>query len=179
MPTQFNTLCQEATLYDAWSTVRSKGSAGGVDGVTIDEFNKDKISQIKQLREELQKGEWKPQPYLQITIPKTKDPNEKRILGMAAVRDKIVQQAIRKIIEPRFEKLFLPNSFAYRPGKGALKTIKYIVKQCGNKEYHYALRLDVDNFFDEIDYDILQQRLTSIGIALRENGQSETIGGLD
>lgn len=53
MPTQFNTLCQEATLYDAWSTVRSKGSAGGVDGVTIDEFNKDKISQIKQLREEL------------------------------------------------------------------------------------------------------------------------------
>ena len=114
--------------------------------------------------QELQKGEWKPQPYLQITIPKTKDPNEKRILGMAAVRDKIVQQAIRKIIEPRFEKLFLPNSFAYRPGKGALKTIKYIVKQCGNKEYHYALRLDVDNFFDEIDYDILQQRLTSIGI---------------
>ena len=164
MVTQFNILCQEATLYDAWNTVKSKGSAGGVDGVTIEEFNKDKKNQIRQLKEELQKGEWKPQPYLQIAIPKTKDPNEKRILGMATVRDKIVQQAIRKIIEPRFEKLFLTNSFAYRPGKGALKTIKYIVKQCGNKEYLYALRLDVDNFFDEIDHNILQQRLTAIGI---------------
>ena len=41
MPTQFNTLCQEATLYDAWNVVKSKGSAGGVDGVTIEEFNKE------------------------------------------------------------------------------------------------------------------------------------------
>lgn len=164
MPTQFNTLCQETTLYEAWNTVKSKGSAGGIDGVTIEDFNKDKIKQIQQIREDLLNGTWKPQPYLQITIPKTKDPNEKRILGMAVVRDKIVQQAIRSIIEPRFERLFLPNSYAYRPGKGALKTIKYIVKQCGNKEYQYALRLDVDNFFDEIDHDILQQRLTAIGI---------------
>ena len=151
MPTQFNTLCQEATLYDAWHTVKSKGSAGGIDGVTIQEFNQDKIKQIKLLQEELQSGTWKPQPYLQISIPKTKDPNETRTLGMAVVRDKIVQQAIRKIIEPRFEKLFLPNSFAYRPGKGALKTIKYIVKQCGTKDYLYALRLDVDNYFEGTD----------------------------
>lgn len=164
MPTQFNILCQETTLYEAWNTVKSKGSAGGVDGVTIEEFNKEKITLIRKLREDLIAGEWKPQPYLQISIPKTKDPSEMRVLGMAAVRDKIVQQAIRKIIEPRFERLFLPNSFAYRPGKGALKTIKYIVKQCGSKEYLYALRLDVDNFFDEIDHDILQQRLTAIGI---------------
>ena len=164
MSPQFNTLCQESTLYDAWNTVKSKGSAGGIDGMTIEDFNKDKIRQIQQLKEELLKGSWKPQPYLQISIPKTKDPSEKRILGMAVVRDKIVQQAVRSIIEPRFERLFLPNSYAYRPGKGALKTIRYIVKQCGNKEYQYALRLDVDNFFDEIDHDILQQRLTAIGI---------------
>jgi len=164
MPTQFNTLCQEATLYDAWNVVKSKGSAGGVDGVTIEEFNKEKITHIRKLREDLIAGEWKPQPYLQISIPKTKDPNEMRVLGMAAVRDKIVQQAIRKIIEPRLEKLFLPNSFAYRPGKGALRTIKYIVKQCGNKDYLYALRLDVDNYFDGIDHTVLQQRLTAIGV---------------
>ena len=164
MATQFNTLCQETTLYEAWNTVKSKGSAGGVDGVTIEEFNKEKITLIRKLREDLIAGEWKPQPYLQISIPKTKDPNEMRVLGMAAVRDKIVQQAIRKIIEPRFERLFLPNSFAYRPGKGALSTIKYIVKQCGNKEYLYALRLDVDNYFDGIDHLILQQRLTAIGV---------------
>ncbi len=164
MLTQFNILCQESTLYEAWNAVKSKGSAGGGDGMTIAEFNKEKIKQIKQIQEELQSATWKPQPYLQIAIPKTKDPNEKRILGLAVVRDKIVQQAIRKIIEPRFERLFLPNSFAYRPGKGALRTIKYIVKQCGNKDYQFSLRLDVDNYFDEIDHVILQQRLTAIGI---------------
>ena len=113
MSPQFNTLCQESTLYDAWNTVKSKGSAGGIDGMTIEDFNKDKIRQIQQLKEELLKGSWKPQPYLQISIPKTKDPSEKRIWGMAVVRDKIVQQAVRSIIEPRFERLFLPNSYAF------------------------------------------------------------------
>lgn len=164
MYTQFAKLCQEATLYKAWNEVKSKGSAGGIDGVSIDEFNKDKIHQIRIIQEELKKGTWKPQPYLQIEIPKRKDPSEKRILGMAVVKDKIVQQAIRQIIEPRFERLFLPNSYAYRPGRSALKTIRYIVKQCGNNEYQYALRLDVDNFFDEIDHTILQNRLTATGI---------------
>ena len=70
MPIQFNTLCQESTLYEAWNTVKSKGSAGGVDGMTLEDFNKDKINQIKQLREELINREWKPQPYLQIAIPR-------------------------------------------------------------------------------------------------------------
>lgn len=164
MPIQLYSLYKETTLYKAWGEVKSKGSAGGIDGMTIEEFNKDKIHQIKQIREDLMNGTWKPQPYLQIAIPKSKDPTEKRILGMAVVRDKIVQQAIRQTIEPRFEKLFLSNSYAYRPGKGALKTIRYVVSQCRNKEYKYALRLDVDNFFDEIDHTILQQRLTAIGI---------------
>ena len=164
MQTQFSNLCRESTLYQAWNNVKSKGSAGGIDGVTIEDFNKDRVHQIRIIRDELIKGAWKPQPYLQIAIPKTKNPSEKRILGMAVIKDKIIQQAIRQIIEPRLEKLFLPNSFAYRHGKGALKTIKYVMHQCNSQEYQYALRMDVDNFFDEIDHVILQQRLTAIGI---------------
>lgn len=164
MPTQFSILCNESTLYDAWNVIKQKGAIGGIDGVTIDDFNKEKVNQIRILKEELSNGAWKPQPYLQISIPKTKKPEEFRILGMAAIRDKIVQQAIRKIIEPRLERLFLDNSYAYRHKKGALKTIKYIVRQCGNKENQFALRLDVENFFDNIDHAILQQRLTAIGV---------------
>ncbi len=141
MSIQFNILSQESTLYEAWNIVKSKGSAGGVDGVTIEDFNKDKTNQIKLLKEELQKGEWKPLPYLQIAIPKTKDPSEKRILGMAVVRDKIVQQAIRKIIEPRFEKLFLPNSYGYRPGKGATKAIRRVLAECCKKQYKLSAML--------------------------------------
>lgn len=164
MFSQFSYICQESTLYKAWNYVKSKGSAGGIDGVTIEEFNKVKYRQIMQIQEELKNGTWKPQPYLQISIPKSKNPKEKRILGMAAVKDKVIQQAIRQIIEPRFEKLFLTNSYAYRHGKSALKAIRNIVRLCGNEDYKYAIKLDIGNFFDEIDHAILQKRLTAVGV---------------
>ena len=109
MQTQHTTLCRESTLYKAWNEVKSKGSTGGIDGVTIADFNKDKINLIRQIKDELQKGTWKPQPYLQIEIPKRKDPNEMRVLGMAVIKDKVIQQAIRIIIEPRLERLFRSN----------------------------------------------------------------------
>lgn len=163
MPTQFNTLCQESTLYDAWNTVKSKGSAGGIDGVTIQEFDKIKRKQISMLAEELKKGTWKPYPYLEIEIPKTKDPTEKRKLGMIAIRDKIVQQAIRTIIEPRYDRIFVGNSYGYRPGKGATKAIKRVLAECKNKKYKYVLRLDIDNFFDTIDHFLLRRRLVGTG----------------
>jgi len=63
MPTQFNTLCQIPRLHLAWNTVKAKGSAGGIDGISIDAFEKDKRRQIPKLAEELKAGTWKPQPY--------------------------------------------------------------------------------------------------------------------
>ena len=163
MSAQFKTLCQEATLYEAWNTVKSKGSAGGIDGVTIQEFEKEKRKEIPKLAEELKSGTWKPFPYLEIEIPKSKDPTEKRKLGMTAIRDKIVQQAIRAIIEPRYDRIFVGNSYGYRPGKGATKAIKRVLAECKNKKYKYVLRLDIDNFFDTIDHYLLRRRLAGTG----------------
>ena len=163
MPTQFHTLCQDATLYEAWNTVKSKGSAGGIDGVTIQEFDQEKRKQISVLTEELKNGKWKPFPYLEIEIPKSKDPKEKRKLGMIAIRDKIVQQAIRSIIEPRYDRIFVGNSYGYRPGRGATRAIRRVLFECSKSQYHYVLRLDIDNFFDTIDHEILQKRLIATG----------------
>ena len=72
MQTQFKTLCRETTLYAAWNTIKQKRAVGGIDGVTIEDFNKEKGSQIKLLKEELTNGVWKPQPYLQVAIPQSK-----------------------------------------------------------------------------------------------------------
>ena len=163
MPTQFNILCQETTLYDAWNTVKSKGSVGGIDGLTIQEFDKEKRKQIALLVEELKNGTWKPYPYLEIEIPKEKDPTEKRRLSMTAIRDKIVQQAIRALIEPRYDRIFVGNSYGYRPGKGATKAIRRVLQECKNKKYKYVLRLDIDNFFDSIDHFLLRRRLAATG----------------
>ena len=112
MAKQIDILCSEITLYNAWSVVKEKGSAGGIDGMTIQEFDKEKRKQIPMLAEELKNGTWKPYPYLEIEIPQSKDLTEKRKLGMIAIRDKIVQQGIRAIIEPRYDRIFVGNSYA-------------------------------------------------------------------
>lgn len=163
MAKQIDILCSEITLYNAWSVVKEKGSAGGIDGMTIQEFDKEKRKQIPMLAEELKNGTWKPYPYLEIEIPKSKDPTEKRKLGMIAIRDKIVQQGIRAIIEPRYDRIFMGNSYGYRPGKGATKAIRRVLSECKNKKYKYVLRLDIDNFFDTIDHYLLRRRLVGTG----------------
>lgn len=163
MPYQLNTLCQIPRLYLAWNMVKAKGSVGGIDGITIIEFEKEKRKEIPKFAEELMAGTWKPQPYMEIEVVKTKNPDEIRKLGMTAIRDKIVQHAIKSIIEPRYERIFLANSYGYRPGKGATKAIRRVLAECHKSQYKYVLRLDIDNFFDTIDHEILRKRLIATG----------------
>lgn len=157
MSAQLNALCQIPRLYLAWNTVKTKGSAGGIDGISILEFEKEKRKEIPKMAEELKAGTWKPQPYMEIEVAKKKNPDEMRKLGMTAIRDKIVQHAIKSVIEPRYEKIFLGNSYGYRPGKGATKAIRRVLAECHRPQYKYVLRLDIDNFFDTIDHEILQK----------------------
>ena len=73
MPAQLNTLCQIPHLYLAWNMVKAKGSTGGIDGVSILGFEKEKRKEIPKLAEELKAGTWKPQPYMEIEVAKTKN----------------------------------------------------------------------------------------------------------
>lgn len=157
----FTILCKESTLLAAWNAVRAKGSAGGVDGVCIDDFEKDKKRQISKIAQSLKDKTWMPQPYLQIEVAKNKNPQEKRKLGMTAVGDKIVQQAIKTLIETRLEKMFYGCSYGFRPGRSAVKAIRRTLAECQNNKFQYVLQLDIDNFFDNIDHGILQKRLAT------------------
>ena len=145
-----NMLCQIPRLHLAWGMVKVKGSAGGIDGISILEFEKEKRKEIPKLAEELKAGTWKPQPYMEIEVAKTKNPDEIRKLGMTAIRDKIVQHAIKSVIEPRYEKIFLGNSYGYRPGKGATKAIRRVLAECHKPQYKFVLLLDIDNFFNSL-----------------------------
>lgn len=104
--------------------------------------------------------EWNPEPYLRISIPKKN--NERRQLGLLSIKDKIVQQAIKQLIEPRFEKVFVKNSFGYRQDKGHTRAINFARSCFQNKKYPFVLKLDIDNYFDTINHDILFKRLQSI-----------------
>lgn len=159
MPYLFNALCSEPTLAKAWSRVKAKGSAGGIDGVSLEDFERKKYQLIPKIAELLKAGAWKPLPYVEIEVAKNKNPEETRKLGLAAVGDKVVQHAIKLVIEPRLERLFLGNSYAYRPGKSAVKAIRRVMLESKSRGINFVLRLDIDDFFDHIDHDILQKRL--------------------
>lgn len=153
----FSILCQEHTLLHAWKVVKQKGASGGIDGVSIDLFEENLDKNIRYLKESLSDKQWSPEPYLRISIPKKE--TERRMLGLLCIKDKIIQQAIKQLIEPRFEKSFVSNSYGYRPGKGHGKAIRFAKFCCQNKAYPYVLRLDIDNYFDTIDHEILFKRV--------------------
>ena len=153
----FSNLCQERTLLAAWKLVKQKGSSGGIDGISIDSFEEELGMHLAQLKQALLTKSWQPEPYLRISIPKKE--NERRTLGLLSIKDKIVQQAIKLLIEPRFEKMFVSNSYGYRPGKGPNKAIGFARACIQNKLFCLALRLDIDNYFDTIDHDILFRRV--------------------
>ena len=156
----FKTLCSIDHLLSSWDSIKSKNSAGGIDGESISEFDKNLKDNLQELADELSTGKWIPHPYLKIEIPKNK--TEKRRLGLLTVRDKVVQQAIRMLIEPKFENLFLNNSYGYRPDKGAVKAIKRVLQERQKKNIQWAIKLDIDNYFDNIDHGILEARIKSV-----------------
>lgn len=153
----FDILCSKTTLLNAWKSIKQKGASGGIDGVCISQFESDLGGNLSALADELHRKVWTPQPYLRISIAK-KD-NEKRNLGLLSIKDKVVQQAIKTLIEPRFEKSFVFNSFGYRPNKGHTKAVKYARCCCQSKNSPYLLRLDIDNYFDNINHEILFRRI--------------------
>ena len=144
-------------LQTAWKAVRAKNATGGIDGYSIAAFEKQLDDNLHALRSQLVSGTWNPEPYLNIEIPKNE--TEKRKLGLLCIRDKIVQQAIKTAIEPRMEKLFLNISYGYRPNKGAERAIRRTVHDLKQLKGGYIAKLDIDDFFDNINHERLFLRL--------------------
>lgn len=164
MSTLYEKLYSIDHLFASWKHIKSKGSAGGVDGLSVVQFEENLHSHLLNLQKELKEGSWKPNPYLRVEIKKNEQ--EKRKLGLLSIKDKIVQQAIRYLIEPRFEHLFLGNSYGYRPGKGHTKAIRRTLNEVQCRKNKFIVQLDIDNYFDSIHHDILFARLRSF---LKEN----------
>lgn len=122
------------TLHQAWKAVKQKNSAGGIDGLTVEEYEADLGNNLRELQLELKNKSWRPEPYFRIEIKKKKTEGERRKLGLLTIKDKIVQQAIKSLIEQRFENLFLNNSYGYRPDKGHTRAIKRSLSELKNKK---------------------------------------------
>ena len=157
MDSLYDKICQVENLLSAWAKVKEKGSAGGIDKVTIETFEVDLDRNLRELSEQLSTYHYIPEPYQEIKIPK--DDNEFRSLSLPAIKDKIVQQAVKDLIEPILEKEFLDVSYAYRANKGPARAIARVTHLIVNEKREWVTICDIDSYFDTIDHEILFQML--------------------
>ena len=136
-------------LQSAWQTVKAKGSAGGIDKVSIDMFDQQAGTYLDLLQQQLTDNTYIPEPYKTFFIPK--NDSEFRKLGLPCVKDKIIQTAARHLIEPIFERDFLNVSYAYRAAKGPVKAINRVQNRILAEHRDWVLLADIDNYFDTIN----------------------------
>lgn len=144
-------------LHAAWQMIKSKQSAGGVDKRSVKDFAKNETENLQRIERKLIDKTFLPEAYLQIKVKKNK--TEKRTLGMATINDKIVQTAIKNMIESRLETGFLNSSYAYREGRSARKAVNKVRHYIQTEKNYWLAKCDIDNFFDNIDHQRLKKQL--------------------
>ncbi len=143
-------------FYAADQVLANKGSAG-VDHVTTEKFAERRSSNVEQLSQQLRDGTYRPQSVRRTQIPKPGS-QETRSLGIPTVRDRVVQNAIRHVMEPIFEREFAEHSYGFRPQRGckdALRRVDDLLKQ----GFVYVVDVDLKSYFDTIPHGPLMHRI--------------------
>ena len=158
----FNLVCDPATLMMAF--VRVAGNRGartaGVDGVTVETATGPLgISGfLADLRGQLKTGTFRPLPVRQRMIPKPGGSGKLRKLGIPTIADRVVQAALKLVLEPIFEADFLPVSYGFRPQRRAHDAVADI-QRLGTQGYRWVLDADIEACFDMIDHTALMDRV--------------------
>ncbi|PSQ67897.1 MAG: group II intron reverse transcriptase/maturase, partial [Bacteroidetes bacterium QH_1_61_8] len=162
----YNFITYEEWLKQAYLTVKSNAGwkTAGVDGETVPDFAEDLDSNIQALSQQLDSETYDPDPTRRVYIPK--GDGEKRPLSIPTVRDRIVQEALRMLIEPIYESDFSTHSFGFRPGRSTHDAID-VVQRCFARSGAYkpwVIDADIKGFFDNVCHrtleQILQDRIT-------------------
>jgi len=144
-------------LQQAWQQVETKNKAGGIDDISVEWFAENANTHLKNIFSFLQSQSYLPQPYLKIEIPKNE--TEKRNLGLASIQDKIVQEAILLLIEPKIDAIFVNNSYAYRKKKGPQRALTRVIHTITNEGNIWLLKCDIDDYFDNVPHKLLFDKL--------------------
>ena len=135
------------TLWAAWRRVAANHGAAGIDRMSIERFEVNAEHYLKVLGHELRNGSYTPAPIRRVYIPKGK--GKTRPLGIATVKDRIVQGALKLVIEPIFEKEFLPVSFGFRPQRSCKDALR-VVERSLKDGFTWVVDADLQNYFDTI-----------------------------
>lgn len=153
----FERICSIEELQTAYKAVRRNHGAAGIDGVTVEQFGENLLKELMQLKEELENWKYKPKPVKRVEIPKPQ--GGVRMLGIPTVRDRVVQTAMKNVLEEIFEPQFSANSYGFRPGKNQGQAVKAAQKFVESGKA-YVIDIDLSRFFDRIQHDRLIYRLS-------------------
>lgn len=137
-------------VWKAFLKVVENGGAPGVDGQTIDEFERDATNNLYKLWNRLSSGSYFPPPVKAVEIPKV---GGVRVLGVPTVTDRIAQTVVAMTLEPLVEPGFHTDSYGYRPGRSALDAVEACRRRCW--KYDWVVDLDIKSFFDTVPHDLI------------------------
>lgn len=144
-----------ANLARASAKVCANKGAPGVDEVRVEAWKANEMAQLRQLHGALYANTYRSKPVRRVYIPKP-GTKKQRPLGIPALTDRVCQQAVLQVIEPTFEEVFFEGSHGFRPGKST-HTARQAILKYHKFGYRYVVDLDIANFFNEVDHDILMK----------------------
>jgi RNA-directed DNA polymerase len=144
------------TLKAAWQKVAANGGAAGVDGQSVKGFAARAEMYLKELSIALERGTYRPMAVRRVEIPKGK--GKMRPLGIPVVKDRIVQTALKFVLEPIFEREFLKMSYGFRPGLGCKEGLREVDRLL-REGYTFVVDADLRSYFDTIAHARLRERI--------------------
>jgi group II intron reverse transcriptase/maturase len=149
-------MLNEEMLKDCWRFIR-KDAAFGIDRVSADEYEQNLDENIHQLVEDLKQKRYRAKLVLRRYIPKGN--GKFRPLGILVIEDKLLQLAVKRILQAIYEQDFLDCSFGYRPNIGALDAVDRLSSELQFGNYNYLVEADIKGFFDNLDREMLLEML--------------------
>jgi group II intron reverse transcriptase/maturase len=146
-------------VWEAWRKVKANHGAPGVDGVAIEEFEKDLENNLFRIWNRMSSGSYFPPPVRAVEIPKPHGGGT-RVLGVPTIGDRVAQTAVARVIEERAEPAFHPDSYGYRPKRSALDAVAACRQRCWRRDW--VVELDIRRFFDSVPHDLVVKAVASV-----------------
>lgn len=148
-------------VFEAWRAVRRNRGAAGIDKVSIQMFEQNLDANLDRLMRELKQGTFQPLPARRVYIPKDAKGTKFRPLGIPAVRDRVAQEVLRRLLNPVFEAKFHDHSYGFRPGRSCHDAVEKVL-ELGRQGYRYVLDADISGFFDNLSHAAIMRELSDV-----------------
>jgi RNA-directed DNA polymerase len=148
-------------VFEAWRAVRRNRGAAGIDKVSIQMFEKNLEENLDRLMRELKQRSFVPLPARRVYIPKDAKKTKFRPLGIPAVRDRVAQEVLRRLLSPIFEAKFHDHSYGFRPGRSCHQAVEKVL-ELGRQGYRWVLDADIAGFFDNLSHKAVMRELSDV-----------------